>query len=49
MQVQKYALTAVQHFKKQWPKILEHAFDIKEAKKLLAKKDDEVLVEESDK
>jgi CRISPR-associated protein Csb1 len=46
MLIQQYALTTVQHFKKQWPTILEHAFDLKEAKKLLAKKEDETIVEE---
>lgn len=35
-----YASTAAEHFKPTWPKKLEHDFDLKEAKKLLAKKDD---------
>jgi CRISPR-associated protein Csb1 len=36
-----YALEAVQPLKVRWPKTLTHKFDIKEAKKLLAKKEDE--------
>jgi CRISPR-associated protein Csb1 len=38
--IQLYASTEVAHFKPHWPKQLEHNFDLKEAKKLLAKKDD---------
>lgn len=36
-----YALNAAQHFKPKWPSILEYSFDIKEAKRLLAKKEEE--------
>jgi CRISPR-associated protein Csb1 len=41
----KYASTAAVHFKPRWPKMLEHAFDLREAKKLLAKKGDDESVE----
>lgn len=45
--LRKYAETTVQPFKKQWPKDLVHKFDLKEAKKILAKKDEaEVGLEE---
>jgi CRISPR-associated protein Csb1 len=40
-EVLKYALAAVEPFKKDWPKVLLHRFDLKEAKKLLAKKGDD--------
>jgi hypothetical protein len=36
-----YASTGAAHFRPNWPQTLEHAFDLNEAKKLLAKKDDE--------
>jgi CRISPR-associated protein Csb1 len=36
-----YAQTAVKPFKARWPETLVHKFDLKEAKKLLAKKDDD--------
>lgn len=36
-----YASDAVKHFKPQWPSRLDYEFDLKEAKKLLAKKDEE--------
>jgi CRISPR-associated protein Csb1 len=37
----KYAEAAVAPFRNDWPKTLLHKFDLKEAKKLLAKKDDD--------
>lgn len=40
-QIQTYASGAAEHFRPKWPKELEHKFDLKEAKKLLAKKDEE--------
>jgi CRISPR-associated protein Csb1 len=43
--IESYASTAAGHFKQQWPKQLEHAFDLREAKKLLAKKDEDILEE----
>jgi CRISPR-associated protein Csb1 len=36
----KYTQDATKHFKQHWPTKLEHNFDLAEAKKLLAKKDD---------
>ena len=39
--IQTYALAEANHFRSRWPKIIEHAFDLKAAKKLLAKKDDD--------
>lgn len=39
--VQSYAATGAAHFRAQWPKQLEHTFDLKEAKKLLAKRDED--------
>lgn len=39
--IQSYAATGAEHFKPRWPKKLEHEFDLKEAKKLLAKKGEE--------
>lgn len=45
-QIESYASTGADHFRPNWPRLLEHAFDLNEAKKLLAKKDDENLVEE---
>jgi hypothetical protein len=44
--VHSYASTAATHFRPKWPKTLEHRFDLKEAKKLLAKKDEGVADEE---
>lgn len=44
--IQTYAATASKHFKPKWPEKLEHTFDLKEAKKLLAKKDEEESGEE---
>jgi CRISPR-associated protein Csb1 len=41
-----YASTAAEHFRPNWPKKLEHAFDLKAAKELLAKKGDESPSEE---
>jgi CRISPR-associated protein Csb1 len=35
-----YASTAADHFRSKWPKDREHRFDLKEAMKLLAKKDE---------
>ena len=37
----KYAEAAVEPFKANWPEALMHKFDLKEAKKLVAKKTDE--------
>lgn len=37
----KYAAAAVERFKPDWPQELTHKFDLKEAKKLLARKDEE--------
>jgi CRISPR-associated protein Csb1 len=34
------AFTGAEHFRPRWPEKLEHAFDLKEAKRLLAKKDE---------
>lgn len=39
--IQGYASTAAEHFRPRWPETLEHRFDLREAKRLLAKKDDE--------
>lgn len=39
--LQTYATTAARHFKQNWPKQLVYEFNLKEAKKLLAKRDDE--------
>lgn len=44
--IQAYAAAAAKPFKPKWPKTLEHTFDLKEAKKLLAKKEDEESDEE---
>lgn len=44
--IQTYAAGAAEHFKPSWPKLFEHTFDLKEAKKLLAKKDDKESGEE---
>jgi CRISPR-associated protein Csb1 len=44
--IQTYASTAAEHFQPTWPKQLEYEFDLKEAKKLLAKKDDDIPGEE---
>jgi CRISPR-associated protein Csb1 len=44
--IQTYASGAAKHFKPNWPKVLEHAFDIKAAKKLLAKKEEATSGEE---
>jgi CRISPR-associated protein Csb1 len=44
--IQNYAARGAAHFKLKWPKTLEHAFDLSEAKKLLAKKDEESPSEE---
>lgn len=41
-----YASAAAEHFKPRWPAQLEHAFDLREAKKLLAKKGEEEMVVE---
>ncbi|SUS06416.1 Type I-U CRISPR-associated protein Cas7 [Candidatus Defluviicoccus seviourii] len=43
----KYAQDAVQPFQKDWPKELVHKFDLKEAKKLLAKRTEEEQSEAS--
>jgi CRISPR-associated protein Csb1 len=42
----RFALDAAKPFREQWPEQLEHQFDIAEAKKLLAKKDEESPDEE---
>jgi CRISPR-associated protein Csb1 len=44
--IQLYAATEAAHFRPRWPKTLEYSFDLKEAKKLLAKKDDESAEED---
>jgi CRISPR-associated protein Csb1 len=41
-QIQTYALTHAAHFRPKWPQKLEYEFDLNEAKKLLAKKEQEV-------
>jgi CRISPR-associated protein Csb1 len=46
MLIQRYASTAADHFRPKWPAKLSHAFDLKEARKLLAKKDEESPGEE---
>jgi CRISPR-associated protein Csb1 len=43
--LQKYTAKSAEHFKKGWPKTLEHVFDLKEAKRLLSKKDEEETAE----
>jgi CRISPR-associated protein Csb1 len=45
--IQLYAATEAAHFRPRWPKVLEYSFDLSEAKKLLAKKDDENASEPS--
>lgn len=45
-QIQTYASKAAKHFWPNWPKELVHKFDLKEAKKLLGKKDEESPGEE---
>lgn len=40
-----YARAAVEPFKADWPKILTHKFDLQEAKKLLAKKEEDEQVD----
>jgi CRISPR-associated protein Csb1 len=47
--IQTYASAAAAHFRPKWPAILEYEFSLAEAKKLLAKKDDEAPAEEIDK
>lgn len=44
--IQAYAATAAKPFKAKWPKVLEHTFDLKKARELLAKKTDEEPSEE---
>lgn len=46
--IRDYATSSAEHFKTRWPKEneLEHVFDLKEAKKLLAKKDEEESAQE---
>ena len=44
--LQSYAFAGAAHFRPKWPATLEHIFDLNEAKKLLAKKDDESPAEE---
>jgi hypothetical protein len=44
--IQAYASTAAAHFKPKWPTQLEYEFNLNEAKKLLAKKDDANPAEE---
>jgi CRISPR-associated protein Csb1 len=44
--IESYASTSADHFRSKWPQTLEHVFDLNEAKKLLAKKDDENTDEE---
>jgi len=44
--IQKYVKDAADHFRRRWPETLEHEFDIKAAKKLLAKKDSDSSAEE---
>lgn len=44
--IQTYASTEAAHFRPRWPRTLEHVFDLNEAKKLLAKKDEETPTEE---
>lgn len=44
--IQTYAATATKPFKARWPKVLEHTFDLKKAKELLAKKTEEEPGEE---
>jgi CRISPR-associated protein Csb1 len=44
--VLRFTLDAAGPFREKWPKVLEHQFDVAEAKKLLAKKDDDVADEE---
>ena len=44
--IQTYASAAAGHFRSKWPVNLEHEFSLAEAKKLLAKKDDENPAEE---
>jgi CRISPR-associated protein Csb1 len=39
--IETYASAAAAHFKQKWPERLEYNFDLREAKKLLAKKDEE--------
>ena len=39
--IQLYAVAKAAHFRPRWPQTLEYSFDLKEAKKLLAKQDDE--------
>lgn len=41
-----FTLDAAKHFRENWPTELEHTFDLKEAKKLLAKKDEDTPDEE---
>lgn len=41
-----YARAAAEPFRSQWPTTLEYAFDIREAKKLLAKKDEDISQEQ---
>jgi CRISPR-associated protein Csb1 len=44
--VRAYAVWGADHFRPRWPQSLEYAFSLGEAKKLLAKKDDEAAGEE---
>jgi CRISPR-associated protein Csb1 len=44
--IQEYAVTKAEKFKPRWPTTLEYTFDLKEAKKLLAKKGEEESGEE---
>ncbi len=41
MLIQRYASTGAAHFRSKWPQTCEHLFDLNEAKKLLAKKEDD--------
>jgi CRISPR-associated protein Csb1 len=44
--IETYASTAAEHFKQKWPEQLKYNFDLREAKKLLAKKDEEIPAQE---
>lgn len=44
--IQEYAAAKAETFKPKWPTMIEHTFDLKEAKKLLAKKGEEESGEE---
>jgi hypothetical protein len=44
--IERYASAGAAHFRPSWPESSEYHFDLGEAKKLLAKKDDEAPLED---